>query len=57
MSKQLRGKNLRREIGWRGTCPVCQRPRVKLGWTAIAEDGTKLKVCKICGKKPKVKHK
>lgn len=49
MSKQYRGKAIRRHAGWRGTCPLCHRRRVKLVWTKVIEGGQKIQVCKICG--------
>jgi transcription elongation factor Elf1 len=49
MAKTKRGKNLKKIEGWRGTCPVCGRTRVKLLWTKVTEDATE-KCCKLCGK-------
>lgn len=51
MAKAYRGKAIKRTPGWRGTCPLCKRPRVKLLWTKLAEDGKKITVCKVCGNK------
>ncbi|WDV46575.1 hypothetical protein PV797_02495 [Clostridiaceae bacterium M8S5] len=45
MAKNTRGKNVKREAGWRGTCPQCKRDGVKLLWTGDNEQ----QVCKICG--------
>ena len=50
MAKQNRGRVIKKQVGWRGTCPVCNRRRVKLVWTKVVE-GKKIKVCKICGNK------
>ncbi len=47
MAKNKRGKALKRDGYGRGTCPVCHRPRVKLGWE-VKSGTTKIKVCKIC---------
>lgn len=49
MGKQHRGKTL-----WnlpsrgRGTCPICERTRVKLLYDRVCPDGVKKKVCKQC---------
>lgn len=48
MAKNKRGPWAKKEKNWRGTCPVCNRPRVKLLWDKV-EGKTRLKVCKICG--------
>lgn len=50
MAKQNRGRVIKKQVGWRGTCPLCNRRRVKLVWTKVVE-GKKIKVCKICGNK------
>lgn len=47
MAKQKRGKALKLEKNWRGTCPVCGRPRVKLAWPFDTSKNAK-KVCKAC---------
>ena len=49
MAKTKRGKNIKDIAGWRGTCPVCSRARVKLLWVA-QKDGADVKACKVCGK-------
>lgn len=49
MSKPKRGKHARATADWRGTCPSCERTRVKLLWTKIADDKVQQKVCKRCG--------
>lgn len=43
MAKNRRGKLIKATPGWRGTCPVCGRPRVKLVW-----EKNKVKMCKLC---------
>ncbi|HEX3045855.1 MAG TPA: hypothetical protein VHY08_13945 [Bacillota bacterium] len=50
MAKNKRGKNIKKIANWRGTCPGCQRTRVKLLWEKIQEGGGNLKVCKQCAK-------
>jgi len=57
MSKAFRGKTIRRNSGFRGTCPICGRTRVKIVWTKVMEDGTKSVCCKLCGRVPKKKKK
>jgi len=47
MAKTKRGKVLKKIPGWRGTCPICHRARVKVVWTKI-QDGETLNVCKRC---------
>lgn len=47
MAKLKRGKALKLEKNWRGTCPVCGRPRVKLAWPESSNKGAR-KVCKAC---------
>lgn len=47
MAKQKRGKALKLEKGWRGTCPICGRPRVKLAWAENNTRGAR-KICKAC---------
>ena len=49
MSKAKRGKNVKKIPGWRGTCPVCKRSRVKLLWTGKKEAAGN-SVCKKCAK-------
>ncbi|MGL4344039.1 MAG: hypothetical protein ACRCTE_02500 [Cellulosilyticaceae bacterium] len=44
MAKNKRGHWIKKEKGWRGTCPLCQRTGVKLLW-----EKDKTKVCKQCG--------
>lgn len=47
MAKQKRGKVLKLEKNWRGTCPVCGRKRVKLVWPETSARGARM-VCKSC---------
>lgn len=49
MAKTKRGKNLKNNLGWRGTCPVCRRTGVKLLWKGNGE-AAGVNVCKICSK-------
>lgn len=49
MSKPKRGKNARLKPNWRGTCPSCERPRVKLLWTKLGSENIQQQVCKRCG--------
>ena len=47
MAKPNRGKTIKRIAGWRGTCPVCNRKRVRILWPyTIGEQ--KVKICKKC---------
>lgn len=48
MSKQRRGKYIKTIPGWRGTCPLCGRKRVKLVWIKKGENGKNLNICKLC---------
>lgn len=49
MSKNHRGKALSKlPSRGRGTCPVCKTERIKLLYTLLTENGTKLTVCKRC---------
>lgn len=49
MGKKNRGKGLWNLPGrGRGTCPLCQRTRIKLLYDLVTEDGKTLKVCKKC---------
>lgn len=49
MSKNYRGKALwKLPSRGRGTCPVCKATRIKLLYTLLTENGTKLTVCKRC---------
>ena len=48
MAKNKRGKNIKKTENWRGTCPSCNRKRVKLLWKKV-EGETTLNVCKKCG--------
>ena len=48
MSKQRRGKYIKTIPGWRGTCRLCGRKRVKLVWTKKGEDGKTFNICKLC---------
>lgn len=50
MAKTKRGKNIKSIEGWRGTCPICGRTRVKLLWTNVTADGEKVTCCKKCDK-------
>jgi len=50
MAKPKRGKIAKSTADWRGTCPACNRKRVKLLWVKTDDEGKQLKVCKICGK-------
>ena len=47
MAKSKRGKAIKAEGNWRGTCPVCQRTRVKLAW-AEGPGRDARKICKAC---------
>ena len=49
MPKPKRGKHVKENPNWRGTCPVCKRTGVKLLWTKIQEDKSQISVCKRCG--------
>ena len=47
MAKPNRGRILKKTVGWRGTCPLCKRTRVRVLWPhTIGED--KVKICKRC---------
>ena len=48
MSKQKRGKAIKTQENWRGTCPLCGRTRVKLVWQGKDEEGKKINICKLC---------
>lgn len=48
MAKQRRGKYIKMTPGWRGTCPLCGRKRVKLVWTGKDATGNKINICKLC---------
>lgn len=48
MGKQRRGKIIKKIAGWRGTCPVCGRPRVRLVWTKKNDEGKVINICKLC---------
>lgn len=50
MSKQRRGKYIKTIAGWRGTCPLCGRQRVKLVWSKKNAEGKSINVCKHCSK-------
>lgn len=51
-SKNHRGKTLwRLPARGRGTCPACNRTRIKLLYETLLEDGSMKKVCKECNKK------
>lgn len=51
LAKQKRGKAIKIIEGWRGTCPLCGRKRVKLIWTDKDADGKKINICKLCASK------
>ncbi|MDU1411383.1 MAG: hypothetical protein E6929_01100 [Clostridium sp.] len=51
MGKQKRGKIIKTISGWRGTCPICGRKRVRLVWTMKNSDGKLINICKICSSK------
>ena len=47
MAKPNRGSIIKKTPGWRGTCPLCNRKRVRVLWPySIGED--KVKICKRC---------
>lgn len=50
MSKQKRGKTIKKIENWRGTCPICKRGAVKLLWSKLVGD-TNVKCCKVCSSK------
>lgn len=50
MTKQKRGKVIKKVENWRGTCSICERGGVKLLWTKVV-DGNTVKCCKICSNK------
>ena len=50
MSKANRGKELKKELNWRGICPICKRTAVKLTHIKLDKNEQKIKVCKRCGK-------
>lgn len=47
MAKSKRGKMLKAEGNWRGTCPICGKKRVKLAW-ANGSGREAQKICKVC---------
>lgn len=48
-TKAHRGKTLwKLPSHGRGTCPICKTTRIKVLYDLIANDGTKLTVCKRC---------
>lgn len=51
MGKQKRGKVIKSIKGWRGTCPICGRKRVRLVWTKKDSQGKIINICKICSSK------
>ena len=57
MGKQRRGRIIKKTAGWRGTCPNCGRPRVKLVWSKKNEDGKVMNICKLCFSKINIKKK
>ncbi|WP_192929678.1 hypothetical protein [Alkaliphilus serpentinus] len=51
-SKNHRGKTLwKLPSRGRGTCPLCNRTRIKLLYEIVTEDGSMEKVCKECSKR------
>jgi hypothetical protein len=50
MAKPKRGKHVKEQLNWRGTCPICRRTGVKLLWIKIDKDNCQQNVCKRCGK-------
>ncbi|OLO27915.1 hypothetical protein BTR23_19080 [Alkalihalophilus pseudofirmus] len=49
MATTTRGKVLRELEGrGRGTCPICNRRRIKLLYDLVNENGKTMKVCKVC---------
>lgn len=51
MPKPNRGKELKRTTpGWRGTCPLCSRKRVRKIWHVVNGEET-IRVCKHCRNK------
>lgn len=46
MAKNTRGRNIKKNTDWRGTCPICKRTGVKLMWTGENDQ----KICKVCSK-------
>lgn len=50
MAKPRRGKNVKTNPNWRGTCPACARTGVKLLWVELDKDNKQRNVCKRCGK-------
>lgn len=57
MGKQRRGKVIKKNPGWRGTCPLCNRPRVRLVWSKKNDAGKSINICKICFSKTITKKK
>ena len=57
MGKQRRGKIIKKIAGWRGTCPNCGRPRVRLVWGKKNEDGKVTNICKLCFSKINIRKK
>lgn len=55
MGKQRRGKIIKKTPGWRGTCPICGRPRLRLVWTKKNEDGKVINICKLCSSRLSIK--
>lgn len=47
MAKSKRGKVIKAEGNWRGTCPTCGRARVKIVWPESSTRGAR-KICKAC---------
>ena len=50
MAKNKRGPWAKKEKDWRGTCPICGRPRVKVLWES-GSGKERVKVCKQCRNK------
>ena len=47
MAKSKRGKAIKGEANWRGTCPRCHKKRVKLVWIEGKKDEAR-HICKRC---------
>ncbi len=53
MAKTHRGKALwKLPSRGRGVCPICKATRIKVLYERTAPDGTTVKVCKRCRRKP-----
>lgn len=47
MAKTRRGKTLKRDGYERGTCPICNKTRVKLAWE-VKNGDKRIRICKVC---------